>query len=114
LPIAGGNAGADASAGAAQAGAAGADQGNCDPFLLWQAITRWAGAVSCDLVDPPPEGDMVDRLHGAVTLDEQGRVVDNTGLTGADKQAWLDALADQRWPCIAGSTFGYSCKPIQR
>jgi hypothetical protein len=116
LPLPGGNSGnggsPGASGGVAQAGVAG-DAGDCDTNALWQALTRAAGATRCDLVDPPPEGDAVDQLHGAVVIDDEGRVVDNTGLTDAAKQGWLSELAGQRWLCLAGSTLGYSCQPIR-
>jgi hypothetical protein len=54
-----------------------------------------------------------DQLHGAVVIDDEGRVVDNTGVTGAAKQGWLRELAGQRWLCLAGTTLGYSCQPIR-
>jgi hypothetical protein len=116
IPLTGGSSGAGgrsgASGGVEQAGAAG-DAGECDSLALWRAITRGAGATRCDLLDPPPEGDAVDRLHGAVVIDDEGWVVDNTGLTGADKQEWLSDLGGQRWLCLAGTTLGYSCEPIR-
>jgi hypothetical protein len=125
IPLTGGSSGAGgrsgasgaggrsgASGGVEQAGAAG-DAGECDSVALWRAITRGAGATRCDLLEPPPEGDAVDRLHGAVVIDDEGWVVDNTGLTGADKQAWLSDLGGQRWLCLASTTLGYSCEPIR-
>jgi hypothetical protein len=52
-------------------------------------------------------------LRGAVVLDDEGRVVDVTGLTDERKKRWLDDLADQRWPCLAGQTIGYAClRPV--
>jgi hypothetical protein len=119
LPLAGGTSGtsgsgrsAGASGGVAQAGFAG-DAGGCDTNALWQALTRAAEATRCDLVDPPPEGDAVDQLHGAVLIDDEGRAVDNTGLPEPAKQEWLSELAGQRWLCLAGTTLGYSCRAIR-
>ena len=37
-------------------------------------------------------------------------MIDNAGLLmDDDKQQWLDDLADQRWPCLAGRIIGYKC-----
>jgi hypothetical protein len=46
---------------------------------------------------------------GYIVVDNDGRVVDNTGIPATSRQAWLDKLADQRWPCLAGQTIQYSC-----
>jgi hypothetical protein len=46
---------------------------------------------------------------GEVTLDGEGRVVDNTRLSAAKKQNWLDGLANDRWPCLADRTLSYTC-----
>jgi hypothetical protein len=101
-------------AGLDSAGAAGANpDGDCEGeawLSLWDAITTASvGRGQCFIQDPPPMGEMVDRRHGAVVIDGDGRVIDNTGLTGIEKQPWLDALADRRWPCFAGRTIGYRC-----
>ena len=116
IPLTSGTSGNGGSSGASggveQAGVAG-DAGACDTNALWQALTRGAGATRCDLVDPPPQGNAVDQLHGAVVIDDEGRVIDNTGLTDAEKPGWLSELAGRRWLCLAGTTLGYSCQPIR-
>lgn len=99
-------------------GAAGADAaGDCEGqgwSSLWDAIRAASvGLGQCFILDPPPMGDSMDRRYGAVVIDEDGRVIDNTGLTGTEKQEWLDSLADQRWSCLAGRTIGYHCNPSE-
>jgi hypothetical protein len=46
-----------------------------------------------------------------VVVDGEGKVIDNSIPFGtADgKQAWLDSLADYRWPCLAGQKLFFSC-----
>ncbi len=110
----------DAPAGDGQAGSAcvctivfsgaGGKDGDCDPATLWRALGTAGGFLVCREASPhldPTEKPGPGR--GAVVLDADGRVIDNTGLEGAAKQAWLDDLAAQRWPCLAGETLGYSC-----
>jgi hypothetical protein len=71
----------------------------CDTAALWAAITyRPNPFTSCF---PTRDGD---RWWWEVVLD------DNTGLLGAGKQAWLDSLANERWPCLAGQTLRYTCE----
>ncbi len=89
---------------------AGGDDGVCDTSTLWRAIGTAGGYLSCQQASP----DLAPTEHlgpgrGAVVLDADGRVIDNTGLGGAAKQDWLKGLASQRWPCLAGQTVGYSC-----
>jgi hypothetical protein len=86
--------------------------GWCDETLLWDAIARAApiGVGYCMRFIPEydhPSGWI--RSVGYVVLDGDGRVVDNTELSGAGKQAWLDGLATVRWPCLAGQTMQYLC-----
>jgi hypothetical protein len=95
-----------------QAGSAGVGQeGSCDGAALTIAIINGAvgGLGNCTYLPANDGSGQVGRLRGAVVLDGEGRVVDNTGLTGASKQAWLDALANQRWSCYAGQTLQYLC-----
>jgi len=86
--------------------------GVCDPQLLFEAISL--GAVGdmgvCDFPATAPVGK-VNRLRGAVVLDSNGRVVDNTGLYGTEKQTWFDEVANSCWPCLADQTIYYSCSP---
>jgi hypothetical protein len=46
---------------------------------------------------------------GVVKVDSEGHIVDNTLWSGASKQAWLDSLANQSWPCLAGQDVPYDC-----
>jgi len=49
-------------------------------------------------------------VFGAVTLDAFGAVVANTGpVLESTEGAWIDEMADQRWPCLAGQTIEYCC-----
>jgi hypothetical protein len=54
-------------------------------------------------------GWCVPRTAGYVVLDGDGRVVDNTSLSGEGKQMWLDGLSTMRWPCLAGQTLQFTC-----
>jgi hypothetical protein len=99
-------------AGAADLGA-GAPTMACESRLLMKAIVRGSvgGFGTCQFAPPPGDGEKLDRARGAVVLDREGRVIDNTGLNPTAKQAWLEELMDQRWPCLAGQTLGYTCRP---
>ena len=86
----------------------------CQPEVLSNAIEfAMCGSLSsfciCYLVTPlpVPDGAVIDSNAFDVIVDSEGRVVDNTGLYGTAKQAWLDSLADDRWPCLAGQTIQY-------
>jgi hypothetical protein len=112
-----GGSAAQGAAGAVAAGSAavgGEPRGLCDLAALWQDITDTAtlGLGQCARTsDPlPPLDQPPNRLNGAVIVDGDGRVVDNTGLSDPEKQAWLKRLADQRWPCFAGQTVRYECR----
>jgi hypothetical protein len=88
-----------------------ASDGWCDETTLWNAINEGAGIFGyclpyvLDYDDPC--GSV--RSGGYLVFDGDGRVVDNTGLFGAQKQAWLDGLSTMRWPCYAGQTMQYMC-----
>ena len=52
----------------------------------------------------------------AVVIDCDGRVIELLKLpeqtplfSGAERQAWLDSLANDRWPCFAGQSVQFSC-----
>lgn len=79
----------------------------CDIPRLWQAVADVTGAIGTCF--ETPDGGVV---FGSVVLDGEGRVVDNTRLVGERKQAWLDSLANERWPCLAGGTIPYTCRSI--
>jgi hypothetical protein len=95
------------------AGVGGAAESSCQPEVLWVAVVDGAlgGLGSCDATSVPGAGEKSGRLRGAVVLDSDGRVIDNTGLSGSEKQTWLDKLGNQRWRCLAGQTIGYTCNP---
>jgi hypothetical protein len=89
------------------AGAGGADD-SCDPVALWQAIVRASvGFGTCEEAEVPTSPD---RLRGAIVIDNAGRVVDNTGLSGDEKEAWLAMLSSRRWLCLADRSLGYKCR----
>jgi hypothetical protein len=91
-------------------GGASADAGStCDVDALWTAITvQVIGECHEASAMLGPE-ERLSRRRGAVVIDDEGRAIDNTGLTGDTKQEWLDRLAGQRWPCLAGQSIGYQC-----
>jgi hypothetical protein len=82
------------------------NSGTAYGWPLWDAVTRGAvGAGNCYPFSPAG----YTPLMGEIVFDSEGRVVDNTGIPSDTKQTWLDKLADQRWPCLAGQTIQYSC-----
>jgi len=50
-----------------------------------------------------------ESVVGEVSIDASGTVTANTGLSEADEEAWIDEMAGQRWPCLAGQTIEYCC-----
>jgi hypothetical protein len=60
--------------------------------------------VPCECLPATDSG-----VTGNLIFDSQGQLLDDTGDTAAGKQAWLDSLASQRWPCVAGQTVLYQC-----
>lgn len=88
--------------------------GACQTGVLWDAISRGAGVIGyCNPVAILDNGSLIwgdaGSFRGYVVIDDTGRVVDNSGLVGEDKQAWLDGVSNQRWPCLAGYTIVYDC-----
>jgi hypothetical protein len=54
--------------------------------------------------------------YGPVVLDCDGRAIELLSLpsqtrlfTGDARQAWLDSLANDRWPCFAGQSVQFTC-----
>lgn len=91
---------------------AGESMPSCGETDLWNAIGRGAqiGAGNCQVSVPDYEPRVgIIRAVGYVVFDGDGRVVDNTALIGAGKQAWLDGLSPLRFPCRAGQTVQYMC-----
>jgi hypothetical protein len=102
----------DVQDGRAAEGVADAPPYGCDDQLLWYALASGAGVGAGYCCPVLPEYDLQGgfvRTTGYIVFDGDGRVVDNTGLSGAGKQAWLDGLATMRWPCFAGQTMQYMC-----
>jgi hypothetical protein len=81
----------------------------CDASLLWRDLALAGGFLACEGVSPDiDQGELSPRL-GDVILDDDGSVIDITGFDSTRKQAWADQFSSQRWPCLAGQTFGYKC-----
>lgn len=99
-------------AGLGEAGHGGMTTAECDSESLLRAISEASVGLlgACTITESVPGPDETSRRRGAVVFDGEGRVIDNTGLLGAKKQAWLDELGDQRWICWANETIGYQCR----
>jgi hypothetical protein len=115
--------------GGATAGRGGTASGGADPSVImvggksdtppdecdWKALLTWVrvavpAVVACWWDSVPGPDETLRPIRGAIVIDDDGRVIDNTGLEGDAKQSWLDKLANQRWLCLAGQTIGYECK----
>ena len=84
----------------------GADAG-CDTDKLWQAVarTREFGGDRCEPIQSDQQG-----YWGTVFLDSTGRVVDISDQLGNSvEQDWLDSVANDRWPCLAGQSIRFLC-----
>jgi hypothetical protein len=100
--------GSDREEGATESDARPATDALCETGRLWSAVADAALGVGrlgeCYAL---PTG-----TYGAIVLESEGRVIDNTGTvyqsTGS-KQAWLDSLSNESWPCLAGQTIPYQC-----
>lgn len=103
-------------AGGPEGGAAGGASVTCSVNSLLNAIEIPLQQPIATCAEASPTlgpNESLSRRRGAVVIDDDGRVVDITGVSGDTKQEWLDNLADQRWPCLAGRTVGYSCTTFQ-
>jgi radical SAM superfamily enzyme YgiQ (UPF0313 family) len=90
-------------------GASGSADASCDISRLEQSVSQASG-WSCQ-AHASPQG-----WAYAVVIDCDGKAVellrlpDQTPLfTGTERQAWLDSLANDRWPCFAGQSVQFSC-----
>jgi len=93
-------------------GQAGGATEECNEYSLWYAVTRSVGYALgwCD--DGTCLLPHTTHVVGEVTLDATGAVVANTGpVLESTEGAWIDEMADQRWPCLAGQTIEYCCDP---
>jgi len=92
------------------AGQAGGATEECNEYSLWYAGTRSVGYARGWCVDGMCLLPHTTQVVGAVTLDATGAVVANTGpVLESTEGAWIDEMADQRWPCLAGQTIEYCC-----
>ena len=106
----GGSAGTGPDAGAADGEVLASSDASCDVAGLWRAISEAARVIGyCFLTPAGNDGSVIITAWGEVIIDSEGRVIDNTRLSSASKQAWLSSLADYRWPCLAGQSLQYSC-----
>jgi hypothetical protein len=83
--------------------------GACDVNTLRNAVSN-AADLSCY------ESSTKGFLTYAVVIDCEGRAIellrltDQTPLLSGDvRQAWLDSLANDRWPCYAGQSVQFTC-----
>ena len=82
---------------------------SCDAYALEDAVSRatgWTCRAFQSTADPAY----------AVVIDCDGRAIellslpDQTPLFSGDaRQAWLDAMANDRWPCFAGQSVQFTC-----
>ena len=85
---------------------------SCDVATLEAAVNRvMNGACSARVSSSNP--------NYAVVIDCEGRVVElltlpnqTPLLSGAERQAWLDSLANDRWPCFAGQSVQILCRVL--
>jgi hypothetical protein len=82
---------------------------SCGSYTLQEAVRPYACGTA-QIIDWDQSGPY------AVMIDCDGRAVellsmsDQTPLlTGDARQAWLDSVANDRWPCLAGQTIQFMC-----
>jgi hypothetical protein len=82
---------------------------SCDVYALADAV-RQATGWYCDAIP-----SISDAAY-AVVIDCDGRAIELLSLpaqtpmlSGAERQAWLDSLANDRWPCYAGQSVQFTC-----
>ena len=83
--------------------------GSCEATRLDEAVSRVAGWHCWQ--SSPLAGSTY-----AVVIDCDGRAIDLLSLpdqtpllSGTERQAWLDSLASDRWPCFAGQSVQFTC-----
>ena len=84
---------------------------SCEVNTLTNAVSRAAGWPCYAYASPAPAG-----FAYAVVIDCDGRAIEllslpdqTPWLSGAERQAWLDSLANDRWPCYAGQSVQFTC-----
>ena len=82
---------------------------SCDAISLVDALRRVPNWY-CDVLLTSSDGAY------AVVIDCDGRVIEllklpeqTPLLSEAERQAWLDSLANDRWPCFAGQSVQFTC-----
>ena len=107
FPLIGGQGGSTGGIGG-MAGQAGGATEECEVSEFWY---RAKGPVGYVLGQCNPEICTIfdQTVLGSVTFDAAGAVVSNTALSDADEEAWIEEMADRRWPCLAGETLEYCC-----
>jgi hypothetical protein len=88
---------------------------SCDVNALTSAVSGAAGGATgwpCQASAPSYPGQPTY----AVVIDCDGRAIElltlpnqTPLLTGDARQAWLDSLANDRWPCYAGQSVQFTC-----
>jgi methylmalonyl-CoA mutase cobalamin-binding subunit len=83
---------------------------SCEVYTLEDAVNQVTG---CQAVVDPSHGSY------AVVIDCEGRAVEllrlpdqTPALSGDARQAWLDSLANDRWPCFAGQSIQFRCQVL--
>jgi hypothetical protein len=103
-------------AGIAICGCGSSSNSSCDRSMLWNALNSAAvltgyghDCAEIPAPDPTPNPSTVSSVN--VRVDSNGKVIDSSipFNTVSEKQAWLDSLADYRWPCLAGQTLFFYC-----
>jgi len=81
---------------------------SCDVYRLERAVSQ--ATSSCDAYASPAYAAY------AVVIDCDGRAIEllklpeqTPLLSGDARQAWLDSLANDRWPCFAGQSVQFTC-----
>jgi hypothetical protein len=85
--------------------------GLCDLEKAGSSVAAATGVDFCSVATAN------DYANYAVAVDGEGRFVELLGmpagtpaLKGSARQAWLNSVANDRWPCLAGQTVFFSCQ----
>jgi hypothetical protein len=91
-------------------GPQGSPDNQCDVYRMLAGLVALPHALNPSLLPECIPADAFG-VTGNLVFDGDGRLLDDTGYPGTEvqKQAWLDSLAQQRWPCWAGQTIAYQC-----
>jgi hypothetical protein len=79
---------------------------SCDALFHEIQLAALGGGLGfCAVGSGPTFSDTYGPPSGSVVLNDEGKIVAATGLTGI----LVYSLADERWPCCANTTFYYWC-----